>query len=437
MVLQMTTHRARRSRRPTYLTPLLLSVLLAGCATATAGADGGERVPTGGGRPTLAAVQDPDAPTGWGPTEGELARAEHLVSTMTVAQQVATVVMPGFWGYSATAPSAAEAAANQEMHGSATALEAVEQHGYRALFLRPEVISDADQVAELAGALQDAAEAADGLPALLSIDQEGGTVQRLSVGVDTVPSASWVGSTGDPSYARQVALDNGRSLAALGVTVVMAPVADVDPDGLSALGSRTYSGDPAVASRMVTATVSGYLEAGVIPVVKHFPGLGSVVGDSHVSLPVQHKSVAELERSDLRPFEAAIDAGAPVVMTGHVAVPALDPGVPGSLSPEVVQGLLRDRLGFEGVAVTDSQGMGPVNVPYGSAEGAVLSLLAGNDLVLNSPDPQAALAAVEKAVNQGRLPAERLAEAAIRVTALRIYDQRLQQTTGPTGTPAG
>jgi len=439
-VVQM-THRDRRSRRPitAAATTVLLGVLLAGCgsATAGAGADTSGRVPTAGGRPTQAAVQDPDAPTGWGPTEGELARAEHLVSGMSVAQQAASVLMPGFWGFSATAPSAAEAAANQEMHGSRTAVEAVQEHGYGALFLRPEVISDADQVAELVGPLQDAAEQADGLPALISIDQEGGTVQRLAVGVDTVPSAAWVGSTGDPSYARQVALDNGRSLVALGITMVMAPVADVDPDGLSAMGSRTYSGDPAVASRMVTATVDGYLDAGIIPVVKHFPGLGSVVGDSHVSLPVQHKSLAQLQETDLRPFVAAIQAGAPVVMTGHVAVQALDPGVPGSLSPEVVQGLLRDELGFEGVAVTDSQGMGPVNEPYGSGEGAVLSLLAGNDLVLNSPEPLQALAAVERAVADGRLPAGRLAEAATRVLALRIYEQRLAAAKGPAVRPGG
>ena len=103
-------------------------------------------------------------------------------------------------------------------------------------------------------------------------------------------------------------------------------------------------------------------------------------------------------------FEAAIKAGAPVIMTGHVAVDAIEPGMPASISAGVVQGLLRDTLGFQGVAVTDSQGMGPINGPYNSAEGAVRSLLAGNDLVLNSPYPRKARRAVQQAVATGRLP---------------------------------
>ena len=417
----------------------IAALVLAGCGatSTTSGAAAGtpaerDRAP-GGGRPTPALTSDP-TPTSWGPTEGELAQAVALTEQMSVAEQAATVLMPGFWGYSAGEPAPAEVAANEGMHGVGSALEAVARHGYESFFLRPEVIADAPQVAALAGTLQDAT---GELPALLSIDQEGGTVQRLSVGVETMPSASYVGSTGDLDYARQVAHDNGTSLTALGVTMVMAPVAGVDPDGTSALGSRVYGSDPKAVAEMVAATLRGYLDAGIIPVVKHFPGLASVDGDSHVTLPVQERSVAELQRNDLRPFKKAIRVGAPVIMTAHLDVQALDPGVPASLSAEVVQGLLRDRLGFEGVAVTDSQGMGPVHAVHGSAEGAVLSLLAGNDLVLNSPEPKRALDAVQDAVAEGRLPEERLAEAATRVLALRLYLQRLQETADPGPRPGG
>jgi beta-N-acetylhexosaminidase len=178
---------------------------------------------------------------------------------------------------------------------------------------------------------------------------------------------------------------------------------------------------------MVEATVRGYLKAGVVPVLKHFPGLGTVSGDSHRSLPVQGKSLDALRRTDLVTFRAAVEAGAPVVMTGHVAVPALERGMPASLSRTVLDTVLRGELGFEGVAITDSQGMGPVYGRYGPAEGAIRSLLAGNDLVLNSPRPRRARRAVLAAVRSGRIPAERLAEAATRVEALRIYQQRLSQ----------
>lgn len=366
-----------------------------------------------------------DRPTGWGPTVGELARARSLVSAMSLADQASTVLMPGFWGHDADRPTDAEAALNRRMHGSPTATEVLAAHPFGGVFLRPEVISDATQVAALDTALHATGDRPDGLPLLVSIDQEGGGVQRLVVGVARVPSAASVGVTGDPAYARQVAHDNGAALRALGVTMVMAPVADVDPDGRSVLGSRTYSRDRKLAATMVTATMRGYLSAGVLPVVKHFPGLGSVLGDSHHALPSQPKSLAELRRTDLVTFAAAVDAGAPVVMTAHLAVDAVRPGRPGSITAGVVQGLLRGVVGFQGVAVTDSQGMGPINGPYDSGRGAVLSLQAGNDLVLNSPYPVQARQAIIRAVTTGQLSAGRLMEAASRVIALRIYQQRL------------
>jgi beta-N-acetylhexosaminidase len=419
--------RAAATPRALVTAALATALLLAGCSGGSSGQGSGN--PTRSTSPTQSPkateTVDPDTPTGWGPTEGELSRARGLVAAMTVPEQASTVLMPGFWGYDGLDPTPAEAAQNRVMHGVDSAAQALDAHAFGGVFLRPEVIADADQVDRLTGVLHDVGDQPDGLPLLISIDQEGGVVQRLKVGVDVVPSAASVGAAGDPGYATKVARENGRTLRRLGVTMVMAPVADVDPDGSSVMGSRTYSPDTKVAAAMVTATVQGYLDAGIIPAVKHFPGLGTVTGDSHHSLPEQGKTLAQLRRTDLVTFEAAIKAGAPVVMTGHVAVDAIEPGVPASISKGVVQGLLRDTLGFHGVAVTDSQGMGPINGPYNSGEGAVRSLLAGDDLVLNSPYPGRARHGVVQAVRTGRLPASRLAEAATRVLALRMYQQRI------------
>jgi beta-N-acetylhexosaminidase len=424
--------RATATPRALLTAALATALLLAGCSGGSSEQGAGTTTsPTG---PNTTATPDhtvdPDTPTGWGPTEGELARARDLVAAMTVPQQASTVLMPGFWGYDGLDPTPAEAAQNRAMHGVESAAQALHAHAFGGVFLRPEVIADADQVDRLAGELHDVGDQPDGLPLLVSIDQEGGVVQRLKVGVDVVPSAASVGAVGDPAYATKVARANGRTLRRLGVTMVMAPVADVDPDGSSVMGSRTYSPDRKVAAAMVTATVQGYLDAGIIPAVKHFPGLGTVTGDRHHSLPEQGKSLAQLRHTDLVTFEAAIKAGAPVIMTGHVAVDAIEPGMPASISKGVVQGLLRDTLGFHGVAVTDSQGMGPINGPYNSGEGAVRSLIAGDDLVLNSPYPGRARRALQRAVQSGRLPADRLAEAATRVLALRIYQQRISSPAG-------
>ncbi len=427
-------------RRGTALGALLLAaVTVSGCGalgddgdpSGSAAAPGPSTAPSSPTRSTATeAAVDPDAPTGWGPTEGELAQARTEVDAMTVQERVATVLMPGFWGYDAQAPTSAEAAQNQLMHRLDSPAEVAAARGFGGFFLRPEVIDDADQVARLTEGLHDAGDGDEGLPLLLSIDQEGGVVQRLQEGVAPVPGAATVGASGDPAYARRVARENGRTLRALGVTMVLAPVADVDPDGTSVIGSRAYSRDPEAAAEMVAASVEGYLRAGVVPAVKHFPGLGTVTGDSHNSLPEQPKSVKALMRTDLVPFRAAIEAGAPVVMSGHVSVDALERGMPASLSAPVLEGLLRDDLGFEGVIITDSQGMGPIHGRFGPAEGAVRSLLAGNDLVLNSFRPQKARKAVIRAVESGRLSEERVAEAATRVQALRLYQQRIASASG-------
>ncbi len=432
----------RRVNGPLGLTAVLVAALtLPGCAVLGDGSESaagngsatqapapaGSTAPSGGGdvTPSASPSLDPDTPTGWGPTAGELDQARSATAAMTVEEQVATVLMPGFWGFAGDRPTPAEVAQNRVMHGADSIVDVLAERPYSGLFLRPEVIADADQIGELSETLHEAGDGPDGLPLLVSIDQEGGVVQRLREGVPAVPSAASVGITGDPAYARKVARENGRTLAGLGVTMVFAPVADVDPDGRSVIGTRAYSDDPDAAAEMVAATVKGYLQAGVVPVVKHFPGLGSVRGDSHRRLPVQRKSVARLVRTDLVPFAAAVRAGAPAVMVAHVAVKALDPGIPASVSPIVMQTLLRDELGFQGVAITDSQGMGPIFATYGPGEGAVRSLLAGDDLVLNSPNPTKARRAVARAVREGRLSPDRLLEAATRVTALRIYQQRL------------
>jgi beta-N-acetylhexosaminidase len=369
---------------------------------------------------------DPATPSGWGPTLGEINQARVVVGSMSLEQQAWQVLMPAFWGFTADRISADEAWRNQRSHRADTIVKALDVHAYGGLFVKPQAIEDAAQVHDLIDALRAHGDRPDGIPLLVSVDQEGGVVQRIKVGVTRVPSARSIGAVGDRKLARLIARDNGEEMHALGFTMVLAPVADTDTASNTLVGSRSYSSDYDQASAMVTATVRGYLDAGIIPVVKHFPGHGSVSGDSHRSLPVQSKSVAELMGSDLKPFQAAIAAGAPAIMTGHIAVPDLDASlVPSSLSPGMVQGVLRERLGFAGLVVTDSQGMGPVYGTYGSAEGAVLSLLAGNDLVLNSPDVSSAHRAVLRAVRAGRLPEVRLADAAIRVVAVRLFQQRI------------
>jgi beta-N-acetylhexosaminidase len=173
-------------------------------------------------------------------------------------------------------------------------------------------------------------------------------------------------------------------------------------------------------------------EAGILPVAKHFPGHGSVTTDSHLSLPVQPATVDELRARDWKPFSAAIGAGAPMVMTGHIAVPALEPGVPASLSKPAYAELR--AMGFNGVAVTDALNMGAIQQQFPGGSAAPAALAAGADLLLMPPDVDAAHAAIVSAVANGSLPASRLDQAARRVATMMVWRAR---TAPPSGSAPG
>ncbi len=261
-------------------------------------------------------------------------------------------------------------------------------------------------------------------PLITSVDQEGGRVARLGSPLTEFPTYMTLGAARDTSIARSVARASGTELRALGFTMVFAPDADVttgpsDPT----IGSRSAGSDPALVAGIVKGSLLGYSDAGIVAVPKHFPGHGSVPADSHVSLPVQEDSVPTLTRRDLVPFRAAVAAHAGAVMVAHIDVRSVDPGTPSSVSPEVVDGLLRKQLGFDGVVVTDALGMAGVADKYGSADAGVRALLAGADILLLPADTPALHRAILRALDSGRLPESRLDEAAARSVALMLHQQ--------------
>ena len=198
-------------------------------------------------------------------------------------------------------------------------------------------------------------------PLFLGVDQEGGVVERLRRAATRFPTFMSAGAAADPALTRTAYAASGAELRGLGFTVDFAPDADVTSGpGDPTIGSRSASSRPAAVAEHVVAASTGFAESGVLPVIKHFPGHGSVPADSHLTLPVQTKSLEDLESSDLVPFRKAVEAGLPSVMVGHIDVRAIDPRVPSSLSRKVVTGLLRDELGFDGLVVTDSLRMAGV-----------------------------------------------------------------------------
>jgi beta-N-acetylhexosaminidase len=261
----------------------------------------------------------------------------------------------------------------------------------------------------------------DDLAPVIAIDQEGGSVARLRHDVEPIPSMMSLGAADDIALAQRAGEQTAFDLRRAGCTLDFAPVLDLALDSENAvIGTRSFGADPQRVASMGEAFARGLHSAGVIPCFKHFPGHGATSLDSHATLPVIETDAATLRGRDLVPF-AAVAPAAPAMMSAHVRVPAFDPHNPATLSRRIASDMLRAELGFRGAFVTDCLEMGAV-AASGSVESAVAALASGADLLLFSHDPALAVTAADAiatAVNEQRIPRERLEEAHARVVILR------------------
>ncbi len=356
--------------------------------------------------------EDPDAPSSWGPTQGEIEEARELVSTWTPEQLAGQVIVGRFHGTDPEEP----ARMVRDLHLAGVSVTTAN-------------VESAEQVLAMTDAISRAA-AGDGrdFPPVIGVDQEGGYVSHLRGIATEFPhfESAGLAISSDARLGRRVtraaALTTGLELRGLGFTWVFAPVADVtigaaDPT----IGPRSPSADPAIASQAVGAAIKGYDDAGIVSTVKHFPGHGTATNDSHDTLPVVDSTLAEIEAHDLPPFEAAIRHRAPAVMLSHLDLTAIAPDVPASMAPEVYA-LLRDDLGFEGVTITDSLGMGAVG---GRPTPALQALEAGADLLLMPVDTVVTHRIVVDAITSGDVSRDRVEEAAARVVAVQMWQARV------------
>ena len=331
---------------------------------------------------------------------------ELQVQSMTTGQKVGQLLLAGIEGTTAG-------------EDAVYAVQTV-QVGGLILFRR-----NIESCAQTAGLVSDLKALNEGyIPMLISADEEGGTVSRMPAGeVLDLPSASYFGKFEDPSLALQLGQALAAQCSALGVNTDFAPVADVwsNPDN-TVIGKRAYGTEPELVAKLVPNVAEGLTQGGVIPVVKHFPGHGDTAVDSHYDLPVVTKTLEELEELELIPFRAAIESGAPAVMVAHLLVREIDDTLPATLSPKVVDGLLRSELGFNGVVFTDDLTMGAISNTYGMGEAAVLAIEAGCDVLLvchGTDNLKAAYEALLEAVNSGRISLERLDDSVYRILKLK------------------
>ncbi len=270
------------------------------------------------------------------------------------------------------------------------------------------------------------------LPLLVSADLEWGAGMRV-VGATVFPQIMAVGATRDPRDAYTIGAAAAREGRAVGIHVNFAPDADLNNNPLNPIiNTRSFGEDARAVSRLVQAYVRGLREHGMLATLKHFPGHGDTQTDSHIGLPVITAGYARLDTLELVPFRAGIDAGADVVMSAHIAFPALTgDSDPATLSAAALTGLLRDSLRFNGVVVTDALDMGAIVTKYGAGEATVRAFLAGADLLLIPADPDSAVNAITAAVASGRVTRVRLDASVRRLLEIKRRLGLLERRTVP------
>lgn len=335
-----------------------------------------------------------------GPGSGQPAKPDPItekIAAMTPEEKAGQLMLVGLEGRT---PSEAF---QQEM----------KDHPYGGVILFDRNMENPAQVKALTGRLQDLS---GDIPLFIGLDEEGGQVARMKDTLPAPPSQAAIGATGNPDMAQKWAAETGRQLKQLGINLNLAPVADVGSGA-----GRSYSSHPATAAKFVERALDGYQQVHLMACVKHFPGLGKGQEDTHKGRVTVSASRETLEREDLLPFREALEKFPEprfAMMVTHVDYPALDPDWPASLSRKVMGDLLRNRLHFDGIIMTDDLTMGAIAGSWPLEEAAVRALGAGADQVMVCHDPEAIRKvhqAIAAAIREGKLPKDQVDRSLYRI----------------------
>lgn len=333
-----------------------------------------------------------------------MAKRDEIRTDLTLKEKIGQLFMLGFQGET---PSKA-------------ILRLIRDYRVGGVILFDRNLKNPAQTALLCSSLQAQSKA---MPLLIAIDQEGGRVSRLPKGFTIFPSSASLAAGQSTAHIYRVAEATAKELRAVGINMNLAPVLDVNTNPANpVIGDRSFSENPALVSTMGLTMIAGFQDNHVIACGKHFPGHGDTDMDSHHQLPTVSHDLHRLREVELKPFLHAIRNGLASIMTAHVLYPALDPADPATLSKPILTGLLREKLGFEGVVITDDLEMRAIADTYGPDEGAVKAIEAGADLVLICHDeagPEAAIKAVAQAVKRKRISEARIEQSILRILQIK------------------
>jgi beta-N-acetylhexosaminidase len=349
--------------------------------------------------------------------------AHAALAQMSTDEKIGQLFETYAYGSSATDVTAAEAAANQSLYGVSTPAEVVAKYHLGAIiyFAWTDSLQNPTQMANLSNGLQQAATDNGDAPLLISTDQEGGNVTRIGQPPFAVsPGNMALGATFSPGDSYDMSRTTGKQLRAVGINVDDAPVSDVNTNPQNAAdGPRSFGDRAGHVAAMVGASVRGYESAGIAATAKHFPGLGSTTTNTDNGVATSDETMQEIQRNDLPPFRTAIADGVDVIMAAHIIMPAIDPsGAPASVSKPIVTGLLRNRLHYNGVVVTDALSAAALqNIP--TDQRSLQALEAGDDQLLMPDHLGASIDAISQAVQSGEVSMARLDQSVLRILELK------------------
>lgn len=338
---------------------------------------------------------------------GEASETLKLLKSMTLEEKVGQLVIVGVDGY------------NNDEHAELL----IKNYHVGGFILFKKNIRDSAQLSNLLNSLKATNASANKVPVFLSVDEEGGRVSRLPDEFRGIPSNKVIGKKDDSTLSYKVGTILGKELYAFGFNMDFAPVIDINSNPKNpVIGDRSFGTTPDLVSRLGVETLKGIQSQGIISVVKHFPGHGDTSVDSHVGLPKVDHDLERLMSFELVPFKGAIENGADTVMIAHILLPKLDSKNPASFSKAVITDLLRTKMNYNGVVITDDFTMGAITKNFNIGAAAVKSIQAGGDIVLvchGFDKQETVIKALLEAARSGQISAERLEESAYRVLELK------------------
>lgn len=298
----------------------------------------------------------------------------------------------------------------------------VKEYKVGNVILFKENLENREQIKELCGGIQSLMADETGVPAFITIDEEGGIVSRLPDSLGKMPSAMALSALGSDENLYEAALLCGKQLAQLGINFNLAPVFDINSNSANpVIGIRSYGVDVGTVCRYASEAVNGYMNAGILCSGKHFPGHGDTAVDSHLSLPFSKKSEHELSELELIPFQRAIDMGIPAITIAHVVYEKLD-SVPATMSRKIVSGLLREKMGFDGLIISDCMEMNAISREYGIERGVIEAVAAGIELIFISHKHnkvKSAIDALQREITEGYISMEHIDTAVRKILDLK------------------